>query len=316
MPQKFIFTSVIGSFVFSQDHKPIDGIIFKGISDYKNKDSQIKLRQKHDALIPEGNDLHRILLYFKDKKYFQEFSKRNLELTRESIANSVGKDTLIIQTATIIEELDRTLNGLAKRLRDWYSLHNPEVPDRIRDHQKFAAAIAKSTKKQLLKELNINERDSMGAEFNEKDLLPILMLASQINSLYGLRERYELYLRELEKEVCPNIATILGAAITAKLLEHTGSLKRLAEMPASTLQILGAEKALFRHLRNSRNRPPKYGILHEHPMIQKANRKMHGKVARALADKASIAARVDYFKGKPIGDKLKKELIGKFKIEY
>ena len=314
MPQKFIFTNVIGAFVFSQDHKPIDGIIFKGINDYKNKDPQLKL--KHDAIIPEGNDLHRILLHFKDRKYFQEFSKRNLELTRESIANSVGKDTLIIQTATIIGELDRTLNGLAKRLRDWYSLHNPEASDRIRDHQKFAAAIAKSTKKQLLKELDINEKDSMGAEFNEKDLSPILMLASQINALYGLRERYELYLRELEKEVCPNIATILGATITAKLLEHTGSLKRLAEMPASTLQILGAEKALFRHLRNSRNRPPKYGILHEHPMIQKANRKMHGKVARALADKASIAARVDYFKGKPIGDKLKKEIISKFKIEY
>lgn len=313
MPKKFIFTNVIGSFAFSQDHKPVDGIIFKGLNDYKDKTSQ---KQKHDAIIPEGNDLHHILLHFKDRKYFSEFSKRNLEITRESIANSVGKDTLIIQTATIIEELDRTLNGLSKRLRDWYSLHNPEVPNRIRDHQKFASAIAKSTKRQLLKELDINEKDSMGAEFNEKDLSPILMLASQINSLYGLRERYELYLRELEKEVCPNIAAILGATITAKLLEHTGSLKRLAEMPASTLQILGAEKALFRHLRNSRNRPPKYGILHEHPMIQKSKRQMHGKVARALADKASIAARVDYFKGKPIGDKLKKELISKFKIEY
>ena len=110
--------------------------------------------------------------------------------------------------------------------------------------------------------------------------------------------------------------SILGVTMAAKLIEHTGSLKRLAEMPASTLQVLGAEKALFRHMRNKKNRPPKFGLIHEHQLIQKSKREMYGKVARALADKASIAARVDYFRGKFIGDKLKKELIEKFKIEY
>ena len=110
---------------------------------------------------------------------------------------------------------------------------------------------------------------------------------------------------------------IAGITIAAKLISHAGSMKRLVEMPASTIQVLGAEKALFRHMRNKRrNLPPKHGIIHEHQLIQKSNSKMHGKAARALADKLSIAVKIDYFKGKFIGDKLKKELVDKFKIQY
>lgn len=110
---------------------------------------------------------------------------------------------------------------------------------------------------------------------------------------------------------------VAGITIAAKLISHAGSLRRLVEMPSSTIQILGAEKALFRHMRNKkRNLPPKHGIIHEHQLIQKSKEEMHGKAARALADKLSIAIKIDYFKGKFIGDKLKKELVDKFKISY
>jgi nucleolar protein 56 len=315
---KFIFTNAIGTFVFTENHKPVEGIIFKDLEHYKNKKQhEEKLKQKHDNLTePKDNDLYNILLSFKNKKYFSEFSKKNLEITKESIRNSVGNDNLIIQTINVIDETDKVLNGLTKRLRDWYSLYNPEASNKIRDHEKFSLLVTKKTKSQLLKELDVNEKDSIGASLKEKDISAITLLATQINNFYKLRKHYEEYLKNLEKVTCPNIETILGPTITAKLIEHAGSLKRLAELPASTLQILGAEKALFRHIRNKRNRPPKYGILHEHQMILKSNNKMHGKVARALADKATIAVRVDYFKGKFIGDKLKKDLIKKFKIQY
>jgi nucleolar protein 56 len=255
-------------------------------------------------------------LYFKNKKYLAEFSKKNLELTKESIRNSAGNDTLIIQTITVMDEIDKTLNSLTKRLRDWYSLCNPEASNKVKDHQKFAALITKKSKNQILKELNISEKDSVGADFKEKDVSVILLLASQINNFYKLRTHYESYLNELEKKECPNLAMVLGSTIAAKLMEHTGSLKKLAELPASTLQILGAEKALFRHIKNKKNRPPKFGLIHEHQLIQKSKKEMYGKIARALADKASMAARIDYFKGEYIGEKLKKELVKKFKIEY
>lgn len=318
MPAKFIFTNILGTFAFTESHKPAGGLLFRDIGQYNEKEAyEDKLRQKHGNLAePEGNDLYSILLFFKDGKYFPEFLKKNRELSRESIRNSVGNDALVMQAINIIDEIDKSLNSLSKRLRDWYSLYNPEASNKIKDHEKFASLIAKHSKSRILEEFGLEETDSFGSDLKQEDVSEMLLLASQISNLYALKKHYEDYINNLEKEACPNLATVVGAAMAAKLIRHAGSLKRLAEMPASTLQILGAEKALFRHMRNSKNRPPKYGMLHEHQLIQKSKKEMHGKTARALADKASIAARVDYFKGKFIGAKLKKGLVDKFKIEY
>jgi len=316
---EFIFSNIIGSFVFNENYKLIDGLLFKDIEQYKDKEKyEEKLRQKHsDIAIPSDEDLYNILLFFKNKKYFSQFYKKNLDITKKSVKESVGNDSLIVQTINSMEDIDKTINLLTKKLREWYSLYNPEISNKIEDHEKFVSAIIKNSKKQLLKELNIDENNSMGANLKEKDVSSILLLATQINNFYKSKKHYEDYLKELEKITCPNFATIAGVTIAAKLISHAGSLRRLVEMPASTIQILGAEKALFRHMRNKRrNLPPKYGILHEHQLIQKSKEKMHGKVARALADKLGIAVKVDYFKGKFIGDKLKKGLVNKFKIQY
>jgi nucleolar protein 56 len=111
---------------------------------------------------------------------------------------------------------------------------------------------------------------------------------------------------------CPNIKAVCDVMVAASLIEHAGSLKRLSILPSSTIQILGAEKALFRHMKTGA-KPPKHGIIVNHSLIAKSPDKMHGKIARAVADKISIAAKVDYFQGKFIGDKLRKELDEKFK---
>jgi len=318
MTKSFIFTNIIGTFIFNERGKQIDAMLFKDISDYKEKEVyEKKLMQKHpDAITPEPSDLTHILEFFKEKKYFQYLRKRNLILTKDSIKNSVSPDILIIQAINTILDIEKISNTLTKRLRDWYSLYNPETSDRIKDHEQFVSLITKKSKKQLLKEFGLDESQSMGAQLKEKDVSAILLLATQISNFHKLKAHYDSYLVELEKESCPNLATVLGSSIAAKLIGHAGSLKRLAEMPASTLQIIGAEKALFRHMRNKKNRPPKYGMIHEHTLIQKSKKELHGKIARTLADKASIAVRVDYFKGKFIGDKLKKKLVEKFKIKY
>jgi len=314
---KFIFSNLIGGFVFDEYYQLVDGLLFKNIEQYKNKkEYESKLLKKHpDLAIPKDKDLYNILFTFKSKKYFSQFHNKNTEITKESVKESVNNDSLIIQTINSIEEIERSINLLAKRLREWYSLYNPEISNKIEDDEKFVSIILKNSKNQLLKELDIN--DSMGADLKEKDVSTILLLATQLNNHFKLKIHYEDYLKELEKITCPNFSTIAGITIAAKLISHAGSLKRLTEMPASTMQIIGAEKALFRHIRNKkRNLPPKYGILHEHQLIQKSKKEMHGKVARALADKLSIAIRIDYFKGKFIGDKLKKGLVDKFKIQY
>ena len=316
---KFIFSNIIGSFVFDEYYKLVDGLLFKDIGQYKNKkEHEEKLIQKHKNLtIPKDAEICNILLFFKDKKYFSQFYKKNLEITKNSVKESVNNDLLIIQTINGIVEIDKTINLLTKRLREWYSLYNPEISSKMDDHEKFVSIIIKKSKKQLLKDLNIDENDSMGANLKDKDVSAILLLAAEINNFYKLKNHYENYLKGLEKETCPNFATVGGITIAAKLISHAGSLKRLVEMPASTIQILGAEKALFRHMRNKRrNLPPKFGIIHEHQLIQKSKSNMYGKVARSLADKLSIAVKIDYFKGKFIGDKLKKGLVDKFKINY
>ena len=319
MPAKFIFSNIIGCFVFDENYRIIDEILFKDIEQYSNKSIyEEKLMEKHrDAIIPDEDSLHHILLVFKNKKYFPDFSSRNIKITKSSLKESVKSDLLIIQAISAIGDIDKAVNLLVKRLREWYSYYNPESSYAFEDHEKFVNLITKKTKSQLLKELNVNEKEAIGADMEEKDVSAIMLLASQLNNFYKLRKHYEDYLKELEKEACPNFMEIAGVTIAAKLIAHAGSMKRLVQMPASTIQILGAEKALFRHMRNKkRNLPPKYGLIHEHQLIQKSEKGMQAKAARALADKLSIAIKIDYFKGKFIGDKLKKGLVEKFKIDY
>ncbi len=114
------------------------------------------------------------------------------------------------------------------------------------------------------------------------------------------------------KDYCPNITVVAGVMVGAKLIALAGDLKRLILFPSSTVQLLGAEKALFRHMKTGA-RVPKHGIIHEHALVAKASKENKGKAARALADKISMAAKIDYFKGEFIGDKLKKKLEERFK---
>ncbi|MCK5281963.1 MAG: hypothetical protein KAK00_01010 [Nanoarchaeota archaeon] len=241
---------------------------------------------------------------------FKKIRELNLKLTKEKIRNSVNVDNFICQAISSIAETDKVINLLSKRLREWYLLYNPEFTNSISDHWKFAELITKKSKEQLLKELRIDY--SMGADLKKHDLDAIFNLAKQILNLFKFQQETENYLESIMQDYCPNLKELAGVTIGAKLIGHTGSLKKLMILPASTIQILGAEKALFRHIKTG-SRPPKYGIIYWHQFIQSTKRQEQGKRARALADKIAIAARVDYFKGNFIAKKLKQELERKFK---
>ncbi len=224
---------------------------------------------------------------------FNLYRKANFIIAKNQVAQSVNEDNLIIQAVSLTEELDTIINILSKRLREWSSLEMPELANKIQDNEEFAR---KSLKKQESK---------LGKELQKQDTNQYHTLATKIIELFKLKQDNIEYLDNLMNNYCKNTLELAGPALTGKLLKHAGSLKKLALMPASKIQLLGAEKALFRHLITG-SKSPKHGIVLQHNYVQKSKNK--GKAARILADKISIAVKVDYFKGEPIGNKLKREL--------
>jgi nucleolar protein 56 len=284
------YTNIIGSFVF--DDKTI-------------KESNVKNSDKLEQF-----SIRKLLTHLRDRKYLKLFREANLNLAKSKIKESVNKDNFICQAINSISETDKVINLLSKRLREWYSLYNPEFEHSISNNERFSELIRSKSKSDLLSELSLNA--SMGADLDKSDIDPILILADQIQELVKYRKNTIVYLDKIMELYCPNLKEMAGTTIGAKLIEHTGSLKRLAFMPASTVQILGAEKALFRHLKTGA-KPPKYGLILEHSFIKNAKRNEQGKRARALADKISVSIKMDFFKGEFIAPKLKEELENKFK---
>ena len=147
---------------------------------------------------------------------------------------------------------------------------------------------------------------SIGAELSDFDLNYIGVLAGIILDLYKLRDTLDDYIEAVMKEVAPNITALVSSKLGARLLSLAGGLDKMARLPASTIQVLGAEKALFRALRTG-GKPPKHGVIFQYPAIHRAPRWQRGKIARALAAKLAIAAKVDLFTGRYVGDRLLEE---------
>ncbi|MBU0979529.1 MAG: hypothetical protein KJ709_01875 [Nanoarchaeota archaeon] len=220
---------------------------------------------------------------------------RNIALTKKDIRESVTPDQMIIQALYSYDELTKIAHNLAGRIRGWFSLTNPELEHRISDNRAFVEQV-----------LEKETKSAMGARFSDPDMKQLKELAKSCLSIFQEQEKLIIYIDTLMKRHMPNVFVLVGGKLGARLLSMAGSSKKLARMPASTIQLLGAEKALFRHLINKKVKPPKHGVLHEHPLVQKADRNRRGKIARTLADKLAIAAKVDYFGGKFMGDKLLK----------
>ena len=314
----YIFTNSIGSYVFDEHIHIKDRIEFSEEDRIKNAfllskgeilDSEKKLQEAHPKAkkVEDLKILCRILEHFKDNKY--DFYDINLNNTKKIISLSVKEDLLIIQAVKTIEDLDKIANGLCKRLREWYSLYFPESSERIDDNETFVNTILEKDKKTLMREYSIEL--SMGKDLDDFDLNEMIRFAKKVQSIYEERRSLEEYISKVMKKICPNMHAISGTNIGAKLIAKAGSIEKMVFMPASTIQLLGAEEALFRHIKTGA-RPPKYGILLQHPIVSKAKKSDKGKVAKAIADKITIAIKVDFFKGEFVGDKLKKDLEKRF----
>jgi nucleolar protein 56 len=208
------------------------------------------------------------------------------------------------------------------RLREWYGVHFPELDRLIEKHETYARLVMNLgykdnfslealEKEGLPKEKAENTatvaEKSMGADMAEEDLAEIQALSKNVLELYELRKNMEAYVDKTMKEVAPNTRAVAGSLLGARLIAIAGSLQNLAMRPASTIQVLGAEKALFRSLKTGA-RPPKHGLIFQHALLHDAKRWQRGKIARVLAGKLAIAARIDAFGGKYMGDALKADI--------
>jgi len=225
------------------------------------------------------------------------------------------RDRLLIQTAGALSDADKASNLLTERLREWYGMHFPEL--NVSEPAKYCELVMLIDKKnpdvddvkkiigeQKAREFASKSGASIGADLPPADIDEIKRFASTILQLYKLREKLEAYQAALAREVCPNLAHLVEPALAARLIAKAGGLERLAIFPASTIQVLGAEKALFKHLRNH-TRPPKHGVIFQHPYVCNSPKKLRGKIARALAAKIAIAVKADAYSKRFIAKELK-----------
>jgi len=243
-------------------------------------------------------------------------------------------DNMIIQAIALLDQLDKDINTFAMRVREWYSYHFPELVKIVPDNYTYArvACFLKSrkdfdsTKVEPLEEIVMDSakaqaiydasRMSMGMDISDIDLINIDRFAKRVVALADYRKQLFTYLEDRMKMCAPNLSSLIGDLVGARLISHAGSLTNLAKYPASTVQILGAEKALFRALK-TRGNTPKYGLIFHSTFIGRAGAKNKGRISRYLANKCSIASRIDCFSENPssvFGDHLKQQVEDRLKF--
>ena len=264
------------------------------------------------------------LKFVKKPEHFRAWvHKVSIELAKMNVKKTIeGRDLLVAQAVQTVDDLDKSLNLFMSRLREWYGLHYPELDRMIDKHETYTRLVvnlgkrenftAESLEKEGLPKAKAQKlatvaSASMGAELIDEDLAQIQATCRNLLKLYDTRQSLEKYVDTVMEEVAPNIRAIGGSLLGARLIALAGGLVNLAKLPASTIQVLGAEKALFRSLK-TKARPPKHGIIFQHPLIHDAKRWQRGKIARAFAGKLTIAARVDAFSEKYVGDEIKADL--------
>lgn len=246
-------------------------------------------------------------------------------------------DNMIIQASALLEHLDKGVNLLGMRVREWYGWHFPELGREVPEPLKYAKVVlvmsnrssledrtADSVKEELAAILEDDEAlvgrvyekavTSMGGDMAEVDWVNIRAFAERVVNLGEYRVFLQQYLVDRMMAVAPNLTTLMGQNIGAKLITKAGSLTNLVKAPASTIQILGAEKALFRALKKKTGNTPKYGLIFHSTFIQRAAKEHRGKISRYLANKAALASRIDCFMDQPpavFGEKLKEQVEGR-----
>jgi len=273
------------------------------LKELKNEFKDLEIKRPNKASEFLKNNFREIII---DSGFAENDSEINkilnavaLSKARLNISLIERRDKLIIQTVSALSDLEKILNAMSERLREWYGLHYPELD--IRDHEKFAEKIADKGLRTNFEDFN----RSMGMQLREEDIKVLQEYASRLKELYVLKKNVEKYLERIVPEEMLNVNTLLGSILAAKLLALAGSLERLAKMPSSTIQLLGSERSLFKFLKEKKKgKPPRFGLLYLHPDISTSKRELQGKIARLLSSKLTLAARADFYSKKDMSKEL------------
>jgi nucleolar protein 56 len=237
---------------------------------------------------------------------------RAIAAAEQEVSEASSKEDLhLVNAIQALDELDRFLNITTERTMEWYSLHFPELQDILKDNLALARLIIEIGRRGTFDEETLEKQGfgdkkaeaimlasekSKGGTISEKDMRRIVGLAELAVKTAAEREKLAEAVDFTMNKIAPNVTQVAGATIGARLIARAGGLERMARLPASTIQVLGAEKALFRAIRTG-SRPPKHGILFQHEAVHMAPKWQRGKIARTLANKIAIAARIDFYRG-------------------
>jgi nucleolar protein 56 len=292
--------------VFSNDTGLISYLRNNGINIYVMPSEKIRDISKHKLiyLIQAGFAENEYDAHMQLRQFALDFSSSKVRRISEKL------DLHISQSINALDELDKIINVIGARLREWYGLHFPELDYLIQNIFTYAEIVKLSGNRNnidlnMLENLGIESKRadmilvavqrSKGGDILEENLSIIKKLANEVIIQTELRKILAHQIEEMMEKIAPNIKELLTATVGARLMAKAGSLQKLSVMPASTIQIIGAEKALFRSLKTGAP-PPKHGILFQHPILHSAPKWQRGKMARAIASKVAIAARIDLFR--------------------
>ena len=313
-----VIKSVIGYFAFDDNENLLHYKLFKPLpmlvrdklkskidNDFTNNLSGYSIVEDYFAKKIMRKKLREFavtLSFVKDEKEFNNFfSELGVLMSKEKMKTVITKDKIVVQASNTLTNIIKVLNLLTEHLKEWYGLHYPEL--KINDKKLIQSIIKYGTRENFPR-----FKTSTGIEFDEQDEKIVREFATQINALTDLKNSTEKYVKETMQEIAPNFSCLIDILTSAKLLALAGSLEKLAKSPSSTIQLLGSEKALFRHLKDKRAKSPKYGILYETGYIKKAPEDKKGKIARIIASKLSIAAKIDFYSQRDEREKLKNEI--------
>ena len=218
-----------------------------------------------------------------------------LRVRKQLALSHAETDRVLAQEVRAIDDLVRSANLMVERLREWYALHAPEATRLVTDAETLAKLVAeKGDRAAVMAALDLAAvaQTSLGSDLDAADMAVVRGFAAALSAIHDSWHALESRVHDLMATVAPNVASVVGPVIGARLIAISGGLNRLATWPAGTVQLLGAETALFRHLKEG-TRPPKHGVLFQHPSVHQAPPYSRGAVARALALAASTAAKAD-----------------------
>ncbi|MGM0404907.1 MAG: NOP5/NOP56 family protein [Thermoplasmatota archaeon] len=247
-----------------------------------------------------------------DHSYPQELLQEALTILGSlELSESLDQGEHLAKAVKTIQDLNETINLLMERLRDWYSIHYPELQETV-DDEDYIRLITNHGIKEGIQEKTGMADESVGSDVSDTEKNMYRRFAGIILEKRKFREELWSYVEDLMKERAPTLTELTGVKLGSELIAQAGSLEELAKMPSSTIQVLGAEKALFSHLSKG-TKPPKHGLILQHPFVHKTDPELRGKISRLFANKIAIAARIDYFGNRNKGPELRKELEKKIK---